>query len=687
MRTDLVDLVHLVRRAWSARAFVTDGSVVALAAAVVAGAARPVAVPVAVPAVMGVAAVLVRRPLLVVLVAPLLSGALARQAADGAAPAPARRIEATATLVTDPDDAFGGARAVVRAEGHRFELWARGSPAGQLRRALAGEVIGVAGRVEPRRESDGWLLTRHVVGRIEADRVEMAGRGDPASRAANALRRLLDRGAEPLDPGARALFTGFVLGDDRFQDEATIDDFRATGLSHLLVVSGENLAFVLVLLRPVLGRVEMRARFVLVVAAVGLFAVLTRFEPSVLRATAMTVIATLGTTIGRPLAPVRVLALAVAALVLVDPLLVGALGFRLSVAASAGIILLARPLEARLPGPRPLAALMSVTLAAQAFVAPLLCTTDDGVPLTTVPANVLAVPAAAPLMVWGLTGGLVAGVAGGAVARLVHGPTALLLWWVRSVSARFAALPVGRLGPGHLAVLVGVAGAVLAARAVGRPVRRGGRAVGLVAVAVLVVAAFSTPGRPAGPSVGLGPGAEAWLADGGTVLVVDGRAQLGAVLAGLRAAGLRSADVVVSRSASRSAAEVVRVLAERLRPRVVVGPAGLAVPGALVPDGELEGEWDGLVLRVRPDGDRLVVEAGPVDGPGVASPGASPLARPGAPPAVAAHTGRPARAVARGPPVRGPPPGRGHGHPQPHPGLVLRPWPLLGLRRLPAQGR
>jgi competence protein ComEC len=578
---------------------------------------------------------------------------------------------------------LGGTRALVRADGHRYEVRAPGGAGGHLRRALAGEVITVSGRTEARRDGDDWLRVRHVVGRIHADRVAVTGAGDPASRLANAFRRLLDRGAEPLEPTTRALFTGFVLGDDRFQDEVTTDAFKATGLTHLLAVSGSNVAFVMVAARPVLGRLGLRARFLGVAGTLALFALATRFEPSVLRATGMALVATLASTSGRLVTPLRALALAVAGLVLVDPFLVDALGFRLSVAASAGIIVLAERLERAVPGPRPLAGLVSVTVAAQAFVAPLLVTADGGVPLVSLPANVLAVPAAAPVTIWGLTGGLVAGVLGPPVAGILHGPTSMLLWWVRSVSTVCADLPLGRLGAGHLVALAAAVGCWVLTR-------RSPRRLAAVAAVVAVVAhgALSPPPRPGGPAVALGPGAQLWLGRAGTtVLVLDGRAQVGAVLGGLRPAGVRALDLVVVRTASPAAATAARLVGERVRAPAVLAPPGLALDDAVAVEAPVELAWGDLSVLVTPDGDGLRVDARPVGDPGVASPGAESAPRSRGPPHGGAGPRRPARAVAGPGPVRHPPPRRGHGHPQPHARLVLRPGPLLGLRRLPGQGR
>src|SRR5690606_6159961 len=151
--------------------------------------------------------------------------------------------------------------------------------------------------------------------------------------------------------------------------------------------SGQNVLFVLAAAGPVLRRLQLRGRLVASLAVIGLFAVVTRAEPSVLRASAMAAIACWAAFAGRPVSRLRILALAVAGLLLVDPLLARSVGFRLSVGASAGLVLLASPLAARLPGPRWLAEPLAVTLAAQVGVAPFLLTTFGGMPVVTVVAN------------------------------------------------------------------------------------------------------------------------------------------------------------------------------------------------------------------------------------------------------------------------------------------------------------
>ncbi len=592
-----------------------------LASAIVIGAivAHPVAVWMPVVG-LGVGCAL-RRPVLVVVVAPVLAGALAGQALAGARPADPGRLQGVATLVTDPQPGFGAQRAEIRLDGHRYDLWARGRSGRVLAERLAGETILIDGEVVPRAEGDDWLLWRHVIGRVTAEQVDPLSAGDPASRAANEFRRLLLRGADSMDPATRALFAGFVFGDDRQESEAVIDDFRASGLSHLLAVSGENVAFVLAVARPVIRRLGLRGRFVGTLTVLLFFALMTRFEPSVIRATAMAIVATWAVLIGRSVSGLRALGVAVAALVLIDPFLVHSVGFALSVGASLGIIVLARPITHHLPGPQWLREPIGITLAAQVGVAPVLIPVFHGIPVAGLPANVLAVPAAGPVMIWGLTGGVVAGVVGGPVASAIHVPTRVLLWWVGEVAARCAALPLGQIGWPH------VAGAVAGAALVGLGRRRGGdprlgRAlvrVGLaVALAALGLAAAARPTPASGTKLAVGRGADLWVDASGepAILVLDGRADVGVVLGELRKVGVDRVALIVARSTTKGLANTVTALRERLGSPVVLAPAGGRIPDVTVPSAGETAAVAGLLLTVVESDPGLVVRVDSVSAGG-----------------------------------------------------------------------
>src|SRR5207302_5688753 len=126
---------------------------------------------------------------------------------------------------------------------------------------------------------------------------------NPVVAAAQSVRSALLHQLVRLFPVRQAgLLMGLALGDTSRLDPADEEHFRATGLGHLLAVSGENVAMVLA---PVLGlaillRLSARGRFVLGMATVAFFVVLTGGEPSVLRAGVMAAFALFGALLGRP---------------------------------------------------------------------------------------------------------------------------------------------------------------------------------------------------------------------------------------------------------------------------------------------------------------------------------------------------------------------------------------------------
>jgi competence protein ComEC len=559
-----------------------------------------------------VAALVSRRPLLVCLGAMLLASGLGHRADAGLEPGPERDIVADLQLVTDPRPSAGGLRAEARLGPERVLLQARGTVVDDLAPRLAGEHLRLAGRLTPISRSP-WTRSRHLVAQVQVWRIDRWRSGAPAFRLANGLRRTLERGARPLTEEQRSLYTGLVVGDDRHQPPGLADDFRGAGLTHLVAVSGQNVAFVLAIASPVSRRLRLWPRLFLALLVIGLFGLITRFEPSVLRASAVAALSVTAATIGRPVGRLRILGLAVTTLLLVDPLLVGAVGFQLSVAAAAGILVLAAPLARVLPGPALVREPLAVTMAAQLGVAPVLIATFGPMPLAAVPANLLAVPAAGAVMVWGMTAGLIAGAAGGSVAEALHVPTRVLLDWLAWVARRGASLPLGELGaPG---AVVGGIGLVLA---VVHRQRLVGRIAGWTAVLVVVWTVLHAA-APAPLRASPDPALVVWRA-GGTTAVVLSASGAGTppgptdVLELVRRSRIRRVDLVVVAD-RRVEPTTVGALAQRygdptvlVPPGAVMGEVGSVVvrsPGTTLSVG-------GLELRIVVTGDRLAVDGRPV---------------------------------------------------------------------------
>jgi competence protein ComEC len=244
-------------------------------------------------------------------------------------------------------------------------------------------------------------------------------RAPPASavlRASEAIRAAARRQAVTSLPPERAgLLVGMALGDTSLLPGDLDGAFRVAGLSHLVAVSGANLAVVLGAGLWLAGALGM-PRPLLVAVGIMLAAclvVLTRWEPSVLRAGVMAVLVLLGVATGRGPGGRRALSLAVLLLLLADPGLAGALGFQLSVAATAGV-LWAGPLATHaLPRWVPDRARTGagVTLGAQAAALPILALALGRLSPASLPANLLGLPLAAGPMLLGVAAAVTAPVA------------------------------------------------------------------------------------------------------------------------------------------------------------------------------------------------------------------------------------------------------------------------------------
>ncbi|MCS5720297.1 ComEC/Rec2 family competence protein [Herbiconiux sp. CPCC 205763] len=252
-------------------------------------------------------------------------------------------------------------------------------------------------------------------------------------------------------PGDGAdLLAGLAIGDDSSVVPALHDAMTVSGLTHLTAVSGANCAIVVSAVMLVGGALGLRRRLRVGVSVLvlGLFVVLVTPEPSVLRAATMAVIVLVALAAGRPSSGLPPLCLSVVVLLALDPWLARSAGFALSVLATAGLLLLTRPLasvgERFLP--RWLALAVAVPVAAQLACQPVLFLLTPQITPYTLPANILAEPAAAAVSVLGLVVcllGVVAPSLGALVAWLPWLPSA----WIAAVarffaSAPFAAIPV-----------------------------------------------------------------------------------------------------------------------------------------------------------------------------------------------------------------------------------------------------
>lgn len=349
-----------------------------------------------------------------------------------------------------------------------------------------GATVRVRGRLAP---ADDGELAALVLATGDPEVLRAPG---PWWRGAAAVRRSLRESVSHMPEAQRALVPALVVGDDAALPTDVESDFRTTGLTHLLAVSGTNLTLVVGFLMVLAKWCRVRGRWLVVVGAAGVagFVLLARTEPSVLRAAVMGTVALVGLGHGGRQRGLRALGVAVLLLVLVDPGLAATAGFVLSVLATAGILVLAPGMRDSLARwlPRWLAEAVTVPLAAQLACTPVVAAISGQVSLVAVATNVLVAPAVGPATVLGLAGGLlglVSGVAGRGVGTLAS----LCVAWIIEVAERGAALPAAAVGWGTGAMALALLTALVVGLALAAPrlLRRPVTGIGCCLVLVLAV--------------------------------------------------------------------------------------------------------------------------------------------------------------------------------------------------------
>ena len=420
-----------------------------------------------------------------------------------------------------------------------------------------------------------------------------------------------------------ALARGFVLGQDEQINERTTDDFRRSGLSHLLAVSGQNVALLALLAMPVLAALGMplRTRLVWLLGLIALYVPLTGAGPSIQRAGIMGALSVLATLAGRRTSRLYGLAVAAVVLLAAEPKIAADIGWQLSFAAVLGILILAAPLRAALGDRlgtagwrRPLIDGAAMTIAATIATAPLIAFHFEAVSTLTLLANLLALPAVAPAMWLGMLVAAAGQVPGFPVEPL-NAVNALLLAYIAQVAAWCGrpswAYPHLRLGIGGLigAYVAIAAAAVLiwCLRRTRRPARPRGRkrgpvalVVGLLALLALVWPAGDGAGQAVGPPTGLrvsvldvGQGDSILLQPGkAPPVLVDGGPSGQGLSEKLRAAGVdRLGAAIVTHPESDHAAGIRELLGTMPVGQVLFGAPDrvtlVAATGAGVPSGRL----------------------------------------------------------------------------------------------------
>lgn len=618
-----------MRRLADARAALARQPRHLLLAALVAGLLAGPASAAALAAAIALVLVVVRdAPLVLGVLVALLAGAAIADARlvalDRSALSPGA-VTARATLLEHPRTrSFDTRVAVAQVRGGRVLVKA----AARVRWPAAvapGTILEIEGRLVALGPRDAHERRRgaHALLVAAAIRATAARRGGPAGALDAVRARSEDALTRGLPAQQGALARGMVLGQDAALTDDVREDFRATGLAHLVAASGANvmlLAALVLAFGAALG-LGLSARLWFAIVLVAAYVPLAGGGPSIQRAAVMGVAGIAAALAGRPASRWYALLLAAALTLAWNPRAAGDAGWQLSFAAVLAMLALVPGLRTRLRAgrlPPALADALAVTAAATLGTAPLIALHFERLSLVSLPANLLAAPAVAPVMWLGTIAGAL-----GQVAPVLAEPAMALaalplgyLTWLADAAAELPFAEVAVPSPGPLGVLGVYAALALSVIAWRRAPRRGRRASAAVlaagvAAALAALAAGHGPGAPPRDLtisfLDVGQGDATLIQHGEAAVLVDTGPAGGPLLARLRRAGVRRLDVlVVTHDASDHDGAAEELLG--------------AIPVAIVLDGEEQTASDEVrrlaaahrVRRIASDAGQ-VIRAGPLE--------------------------------------------------------------------------
>lgn len=207
----------------------------------------------------------------------------------------------------------------------------------------------------------------------------------------------------------------YLLGMKSGLPEDLDDNLRTVGLVHIVVASGAHLAILVEIARRIFGKMSRFAGLFFSILFVIFFMAMVGWTPSIMRAGIMTILTIIAWYVGRKFAPWRIILLVAAGTLLINPMFVVNLGWLLSFASFAGIMILGPRFTEFCYGKKKPGVVMEIiitTLAATVMTLPIILYYYGTVSLTSVVANLLILPTLPFAMGFTFAAGVVAGIPG-----------------------------------------------------------------------------------------------------------------------------------------------------------------------------------------------------------------------------------------------------------------------------------
>jgi competence protein ComEC len=268
----------------------------------------------------------------------------------------------------------------------------------------------------------------------------------------NVQKRILQALDRNLTYEKSALMAAMLTGYREKLTTPMEDAFSASGLIHIMAVSGANIAF---LLMPVLWLFRMLGinRRLCAAAAIPLifiYVLITGMEASVLRASIMALVVLIGKILDRKADIINSLCVASIIILVINPFMLMDAGFQLSAGATAGLGILYKRIRNSIPEKTPdlISETLAATLAAQAGVLPMLILYFSRVSVVSLVANLLVVPLTGITTVTGMIVAI-AGNISHQLSALVSYMLQALLHIILVITNAFGSIPWAELNMKH----------------------------------------------------------------------------------------------------------------------------------------------------------------------------------------------------------------------------------------------
>jgi competence protein ComEC len=294
----------------------------------------------------------------------------------------------------------------------------------------------------------GYLQAKGIEYSISFANVEVidSGYGNPViALLLSAKQAFLGATERVIPEPAAGLGSGLLLGVKSALGEDIENDFRKTGIIHIVVLSGYNVMLVATFMLFVLSYVmSPRWRLVAGIISIVAFALVVGLSATVVRASIMAILVLIAQTFGKQYDVMRALLFAGAIMLLINPyLLMYDIGFQLSFMATLGLILIVPHFESKgitgsnIFGMRDF---FFATISTQIAVLPLLMYHIGEVSIVSVVVNMLVLPMVPIAMLLTFITGLV-GLVSSTIASIFGFAALLSLNYILLIAKWFAALP------------------------------------------------------------------------------------------------------------------------------------------------------------------------------------------------------------------------------------------------------